>query len=117
MRYRKTLVQEHADEVNRVQKVLETANIKLASVATDVLGKSGRDMLDALLGGQNNPEVLAELARGRMRTKLPELRLALDGRVQPHHVLLLKRILAHIDWSSRVLRSVRGRDRAVRNPF
>src|SRR5713226_3448035 len=57
MRYRKTLVQERADEVNRLQKVLETANVKLASVATDVLGKSGRSMLDALLGGQGDPEV------------------------------------------------------------
>jgi transposase len=66
MRYRKTIVQERADEVNRLQKVLETANVKLASVATDVLGKSGRSMLDALLGGQEDPEVLAELARGRM---------------------------------------------------
>jgi transposase len=62
MRYRKTLVQERADEVNRLQKVLETANLKLASVATDVLGKSGRSMLDALLGGQDDPEMLAELA-------------------------------------------------------
>ncbi len=98
MRYRKTMVQERADEINRVQKVLETANIKLSSVATDVLGKSGRDMLDAILGGQNDPEVLAELARGRLRAKLPELRKALDGRVQPHHRILLERILTHIDF-------------------
>jgi transposase len=98
MRYRKTLVRERADEVNRLQKVLETANIKLASVATDVLGKSGRDMLDALLGGQNDPEILAELARGRLRAKLPDLRRALDGRVQPHHRVLLTHILGHIDF-------------------
>lgn len=65
MHYRKTLVAERVDEVNRLQKVLETANIKLAAVATDVLGKSGRDMLEALLGGEHEPEVLAELARGR----------------------------------------------------
>ena len=98
MRYRKTLVQERADEVNRLQKVLETANIKLAAVATDVLGKSGRSMLDALLGGQQDAEVLAELARGRLRAKLPALRKALDGRVQPQHQTLLTRILAHIDF-------------------
>ncbi len=98
MRYRKTIVQERADEVNRLQKVLETANIKLSSVATDVLGKSGRSMLDAMLEGQNDAEVLAELARGRLRAKLADLRLALDGRVQPHHRVLLTRILAHIDF-------------------
>ena len=72
MRSRKTIVQERADEVNRLQKVLETANVKLASVATDVLGKSGRSMLDAILGGQDDPELLAELARGRLRAKLAD---------------------------------------------
>jgi len=97
-RYRKKLVQERAGEINRLQKVLETANIKLASVATDVLGKSGRSMIDALLGGFNDPEALAELARGRLRSKLADLRKALDGRVQPHHRVLLERILAHIDF-------------------
>ncbi len=97
-RYRKTLVQERAQEVNRLQKVLEGANIKLAAVATDVLGKSGRHMLEALLGGEQDAEALAELARGRLRAKLPELRLALEGRVQPHHQFLLRRILAHIDF-------------------
>lgn len=64
-----------------MQKVLETANVKLASVATDVPGKSGRDMLDALIGGQLDPEEIAKLARGRLRAKLPDLRLALDGRL------------------------------------
>lgn len=97
-RYRKTLVQERADEINRLQKVLETANLKLGAVATDVLGKSGRAMLDALLGGESDTETLAELARGRLRAKLPDLRLALEGRVQPHHRFLLTRILAHIDF-------------------
>ena len=77
-RYRKTLVQQRAHEANRLHKVLESANLKLASVATDVLGRSGRLMLDALLGGEQDPAVLAELARGRLRTKLPELRQALD---------------------------------------
>jgi len=68
-RYRKTLVQERAQEVNRLQKVLETANVKLAAVATDILGKSGRDMLDAMVRGVDDPEALAELARGRLRAK------------------------------------------------
>ena len=97
-RYRKTLVQERAQEVNRLQKVLEGANIKLAAVATDVLGKSGRGMVEALVGGAQDAQALAELARGRLRAKLPDLRLALEGRVQPHHRFLLQRILAHITF-------------------
>jgi transposase len=83
---------------NQLQKVLEGANLKLAAVATGVLGKSGRSMLEALVEGERDPEVVAELARGRLRAKLPELRKALDGRLQPHHSLLITRILAHIDF-------------------
>src|SRR5438876_8108003 len=79
LRSRKTLVQQRTQAINRVQKVLETANIKLSSVATDVLGKSGRDMLDALLAGVGDADTLAQLARGRLRAKLPALREALDG--------------------------------------
>jgi transposase len=97
-RYRKTLVQARTSEVNRLQKTLEGANLKLASVATDVLGVSGRDMLTALLAGEADPEVLADLARGRLRAKLPALRQALTGRVQPHHLVLLAQLLAHIDF-------------------
>jgi transposase len=97
-RYRKTLVQERSREVNRLQKLLEGANIKLAVVATDVLGKSGRDMLEAVIGGEQDAEALAALARGRLRAKLPDLRKALEGRVQPRHRFLLQQILAHIDF-------------------
>src|SRR5260370_11279257 len=97
-RYRKTLVQERAQEINRLQKVLETAHIKLASVATDVLGKSGRDMLNSIIKGVQDPEAVAELARGRLRGKLADLRLALEGRVEPHHQFLLQQILAHTDF-------------------
>ena len=97
-RYRKVLVAQRADEVNRVQKLLEGANVKLAAVATDVLGVSGRAMLAALLDGQEDPEALAELARGKLRKKLPELRRALEGRVQAHHRILLAQLLAHIDY-------------------
>ncbi len=117
MRYRKTMVQERATEVNRLQKVLETANIKLASVATDVLGKSGRSMLEALLGGQTDVEVLAELARGRLRAKLPDLRKALDGRVQPHHRVLLTRILAHIDFLEESLAELQSEMGQYLHPF
>jgi transposase len=117
MRYRKTLVQERADEVNRLQKVLETANIKLAAVATDVLGKSGRNMLNALLDGQEDAEALAELAQGRLRAKLPALRKALDGRVQPHHRTLLERILAHIDFLEESLAQLQAEMEPYLDPF
>jgi transposase len=88
-RQRRQLVQATAAVANRIQKVLEDANIKLGSVASDVLGVSGRDMLRALVAGQDNAEVLAELARGRLRAKIPALRLALRGRVTEHHRFLL----------------------------
>ena len=97
-RYRKTLVQQRTEEANRLQKVLEGTNIKLAAVASNVLGKSGRDMLAALLGGETDPVALAELARGRLRTKLPALRQALEGRLQRQHVVVMGQILAHIDF-------------------
>jgi transposase len=97
-RYRKTLVQERTDEINRLQKTLEGANIKLASVASDVLGTSSRAMLTALLDGERDPDVMADLAKGRLRNKLPELRQALASRIQPHHMVLVGQILAHIDF-------------------
>jgi transposase len=97
-RYRTTLVEERARVVNRVQKVLEGANIKLASVATDVLGVSGRDMLQALVVGQRDPQKLANLARGRLREKIPQLVEALTGVVRPHQRFLLATQLAHIDF-------------------
>lgn len=105
-RYRKMLVQERAQEINRLQKVLETANIKLAAVASDVLGKSGRDMLNCVIAGEQDAEALAELARGRLRAKLPDLRLALEGRVQPHHQFLLQQILAHTDFLEQSIEAV-----------
>jgi transposase len=97
-RYRKSLIRERQREANRLHKLLEDANIKLASVATDGLGVSGRAMLGALLSGESDPEVLAELARGRLRKKLPALREALHGRFSGHHALLLSHILAHLDY-------------------
>jgi transposase len=102
-RYRKTLVQERAQEVNRLHKTLEGANIKLAAVATDVLGKSGRDMLTALIEGTTDAGLLADLARGLLRKKLPQLQEALEGRVQPHHRTLLRHMLAHIDFLEKTL--------------
>lgn len=94
-RYRKRLIQAHTSEQQRIQKTLEDAGIKLDSVASDVLGVSGRAMLAALVAGERDPEVLAELAKGRLRKKLPELRQALRGRFRDHHALLIGLSLEH----------------------
>jgi transposase len=95
-RYRKALIRERASEANRLQKTLEDAGIKLSSVATDVLG--GRLMLDALVSGTRNPEVLAQLAKGALRNKIPALKQALAGTFKPHHTLIVSHILAHLDY-------------------
>jgi transposase len=105
-RYRKALIRERQREANRLQKVLEDTGIKLASVATDVLGVSGRDMLAALISGTRDPDVLAELARGKLRAKLPELRRALQGNFQAHHALIISQILAHIDYLDEAIQTV-----------
>jgi transposase len=96
-RYRKRLIQTHTAECQRIQKTLEDAGIKLDSVASDVLGVSGRAMLAALVAGERDPQVLAELAKGALRRKLPELREALHGRFRDHHALLIGMSLAHTD--------------------
>jgi transposase len=96
-RYRTSLVRERAAEVNRVHKTLEGANVKLGSVATDVLGVSGRQMLAALVAGSDDPTALAELAKGKLRDKLPQLERALTGRVGAHQRFLLAQQLAHLD--------------------
>jgi transposase len=96
-RYRRKLSEAGASERNRLLKLLETANIKLAGVASDVFGVSGRGMLRALIAGQASPQEMAQLARGRLRRKLPELERALDGSVQEHHRFLLARQLQRIE--------------------
>jgi transposase len=96
-RCRTALIEERTRTLNRIQKVLEDANIKLASVATEVLGVSGRAMLEALIGGETDAERLADLARGTLRKKRAALVEALTGRVQDHHRVLLKTLLAHVD--------------------
>jgi hypothetical protein len=95
-RYRATLVQEGTQVVNRIEKVLEDANLKLASVMTDILGASGRAILQAIVRGEGDPERLAEMARCRLLAKLPALREALRGRVTEHHRFLLGRLLEHV---------------------
>ena len=96
-RYRKRLVQSHTSECQRIQKTLEDAGIRLDSVASDVLGVSGRAMLRALIAGERDPEILAEMAKGVLRKKIPELREALHGRFREHHALLVELALTHIE--------------------
>ncbi|HKO84602.1 MAG TPA: IS110 family transposase [Actinomycetota bacterium] len=109
-RYRKRLIQAHTAECQRIHKTLEDASIRLGSVATDVLGVSGRAMLRALLAGERDPKVLAELARGRLRNRLPELRQALQGRFSAHHALLVRLALEHVE---QLERSIAELDAAV----
>jgi transposase len=97
-RYRAAQIKERQREANRLHKALEDTGIKLDCVATDILGKSGRAMLDALCQGTTDPEVLADLAKGRLRAKLPALREALEGRFDTDHALLIGAILAHLDF-------------------
>jgi transposase len=96
-RFRSTFVKERATLVNRVQKVLESANIKLASVASDVVGVSGRAMLEAIIAGKATSEQMAELSKGKLRSKREELSRALEGRVKPHHRFVLTELLSQID--------------------
>jgi transposase len=105
-RYRTTLLQERSAEVNRLQKTLEGANIKLAAVSTNVVGKSGREMLTALIAGTTDPAVLADLAKGKLRAKLPELERALTGCVGVHQRFLLAEQLAHLDFLDEALERV-----------
>lgn len=102
-RYRVQQVRDRSQEVNRLCKVLEDAGVKLTSVVSDVMGASGRAMLTALVQGTTDPTVLAELARGRLRKKLPALRRALQGRFRAHHAFLIRQIFAKIDFLEETL--------------
>jgi transposase len=105
-RYRTSLTRERASELNRLQKTLEGANIKLGSVATDVLGVSGRAMLEALVAGTTDPATLAALARGKLRNKLPQLERALAGQVGPHQRFMLAQQLVHLGDLEEVIERV-----------
>jgi transposase len=116
-RQRSQLVRHRATACNRLQKVLEDANIKLAGVAADILGVSGRAMLEALIDRVEDPAVLAEMARGRMRSKLPALREALRGQVLDHHRFQLRELLDQVtDLEGRVAR-LSGRIAAAIAPY
>ena len=97
-RHRKILIQERAREANRLHKVLQDSGIKLSSVATNILGVSGRAMIEALVNGSTDPAALSDLAKGKLKKKLPALQKALVGRFRSHHAFLVSRILAHLDY-------------------
>jgi transposase len=108
-RYRTALVHERSDEINRLHKTLEGANIKLASVASDLMGQSGRRMLAALAAGTTDPAALADLAKDKLRQKLPELERALTGRMGAHQRFLLRQQLQHIAFLEEAIEQV-GRE-------
>lgn len=97
-RYRKTLVQQRTEEVLRLHGVLQRAGIKLSSVASNIMGVSGRAMLDAMVEGTKDAEAIADLARGSLRGKIPLLRAALEGRFTQHHAVMVTHMLGHIDY-------------------
>jgi len=116
-RYRVSLAQEINRIANRIQKVLEDANIKLASVATDALGASGRAILEAMLAGEQDAARLAELSKGLLRNKIPELQLALEGRMTEHHRFLLRQLFDHLRFTESKLSQIEQEiDRRMR-PF
>ena len=116
-RYRTSLIQERAAEVNRVQKVLEGANIKLAAVTKDIMGVSAREILAELVAGSTDAVGMAKLARGRLRAKIPELEQALVGRLRPHHQFLIAQQLAHIDALDEAIERVSEEIAKCTHPF
>jgi transposase len=116
-RQRTQLLGDRARVVNRIHKTLEDANVKLASVATDVMGKSGRAILDALVAGALSPAQMAELVHRRMEAKKPALREALDGRVTPHHRFMLRQLLDQADALDRMVEAFDARVEAVMSPL
>ena len=115
-RYRKSVIEERGRETQRLHKVLEDAGVKLSSVASSVLTKSGREMIEALIAGQRDPAVLAEMAKGRMRSKIPELRDALAGRFNEHHALLCRAMLARVDQADATITELTSRIERLQNP-
>lgn len=111
------LIQDKTRVANRLQKILEDANIKLSSVATDVLGVSGREMLNALIEGKKTPAQMAELARMKLRAKIPQLTDALAGGMTDHHRFMLKTLLDQVEYLERQIESFDTRIEAVMTPL
>jgi hypothetical protein len=115
--YRKTQINDRQRQSSRLHKILEDTGIKLSCVASDILGKSGRDMLDALVTGTTDPVVLADLPRGQLRKKLPVLQEALVGRFEDEHTLVVGQILAHIDFLDEAIDRLSGEIEERVRPF
>ena len=116
-RYRKSLSEEHTRVANRLEKVLKDAGIKLSTMVTDILGVSGCQILAALVSGTNDPEVLAELARGRLRKKKPELSQVLSGHFREHHAFFIGRLLLDLDNVEDSLAAVVARIEVLLRPL
>ncbi len=116
-RYRRSLIRERTREKQRVEKLLEDAQIKLSSVISDIFGVSGREMLAAMIAGQRSPKVLAQMARGTMRSKTAVLEEALTGHFEEHHGFLLQAMLDHVDALTAQIDAVSARIEAVITPF
>lgn len=117
-RYRKSQIEERTREVQRLDKVLQDAGIKLTSVASKTLGTSARAMLDELISGNHDPKALADLAQGRLRAKLAQLEDALEGHFIPeHHGLMVSHILSHIDYLDETIETLSARIEEVIAPF
>lgn len=116
-RHRKSLIRDRAAAINRIHKVLETANIKLANVVTDILGVSGRAMLNALAQGQTNPKTLSKFAKGCLTPKIKALAEALRGGFSPHHGFLLRQLLSHIDHLAGLVADCDARIMEVSKPY
>lgn len=117
VRYRRSLTQERAREVNRVQKVLEGANIKLASVASDIMGKSSRDMLEAMIKEETDPKALASMARGALKNKQQQLEKSLKGLMGQHQRIMLSAQLKHIDFLEAQVAELTKAIEAKMSPF
>ena len=116
-RYRRQLTEERARETQRLQKVLEDANVKLSSVVSQVLGVSGRMILDALCAGERDPDVLAQMAQRKLRAKIGDLRQCVPGRFNEHHAVMVQEIVAHIDYISATIGRLDARVEAMMIPF
>jgi transposase len=116
-RYRKRLIQMRTSEIQRVEKLLEDAIVKIGAVASRTLTKSGRAMIEALIAGERDPDVLADLAKGKLRNKIPELTQALDARFEEHHATQLRQLLDHIDWFDATIVGLDQRVAAMTQPW
>lgn len=115
--YRVQVIEERSREINRLEKFLEDANIKLTSVVTDVTGRSARTMLDAMIEGVRAPEILADMALGRLRSKIPLLKSALEGHIRPIHIFFIEETLLSIDQLTEKIARIECRIQELMRPF